>query len=104
MGALLSGFNRQLHAVQTMVWREVQRAIGELMITQDGEVTDTIGVTAFFTDLKNFKPWLGRIEAGLRIAPSEWTAGDRDRLLALHDALEGVIRAPSKFVPDLAPP
>ena len=78
-----------------MVWREVQRAIGELMIWQDGEVTDTMGVTTFFNDFEKFKPWLGRIEAGLRIAPGEWAEGDRDRLLALINALAGVIEAPS---------
>jgi hypothetical protein len=45
-----------------MIWREAQRAVGELMVTHDGEITDTVGVAGFLSDYEKFRPWLHRME------------------------------------------
>jgi hypothetical protein len=71
-----------------MVWRESQRAIGELMISQEAEIDDTIGVAAFLSDYARFKPWLHRMEGGLKQqSPSE---RERERLVSIQGNLDAL--------------
>ena len=62
-----------------MVWREAQRAIGELMVTRDGDAVDTIGVADFVSALDKFQPWMGRMAEMIRTGdPAGWqTASPR---------------------------
>jgi hypothetical protein len=49
-----------------MIWRDVQRAIGELMIQDRGGRTIVLGYAEFLRDYDNFSPWLGRTEKALQ--------------------------------------
>ena len=72
-----------------MIWRETQRAIGELMIREEAGVVDTIGVADFLTDFEKFRPWLYRVEHALRrgIPVSGWPEQGR-RLKDLERSLD----------------
>jgi hypothetical protein len=64
-----------------MMWREAQRAVGEVMVTHDDDIVDTIGVAGFVTRIERFRPWLARMEQLFRgTASSYWPAGERRRL------------------------
>jgi hypothetical protein len=72
-----------------MIWRESQRAIGELMIVKDGDVVDTVGVAAFVADFENFRPWLQRIELVMRNQPSsQWPRTEVERLKDVQSLLD----------------
>lgn len=76
-----------------MVWREAQRAIGEVMITRDGEVTDTLGVVGFVAQWASLRPWMHRMRRLLETSPpGEWE-GERARLAELHTRLRKVVAA-----------
>src|SRR3954453_8058766 len=77
-----------------MMWREAQRAVGELMILRDGEVIDTIGVAAFMDDLDKFQRWLSRMEHMLPSGrPFDWDGGERARLAELKAGLDALSSA-----------
>jgi hypothetical protein len=69
------------------MWREAQRAVGELMITRDGDVIDTIGVAKFVVAIKRVHPWMSDMEQLIRTSPSNWGPGDRERLQQLQAVL-----------------
>jgi hypothetical protein len=72
-----------------VVWREAQRAIGELMITRDDDVLDVMGVAGFSAALTKLDPWLGRMRDTLVAgAQREWDAGDLEQLRAISHALK----------------
>jgi hypothetical protein len=73
-----------------MIWREAQRAVGELMITRDGDVIDTIGVAEFVLALKDVRPWMSDMEELIRTRPSAWAPGEQERLKAVQTALRDV--------------
>jgi hypothetical protein len=65
----------------SMMWREAQRAVGEVMVTHDDDVINTIGVAGFVARIERFRPWMARMEQLLRTtASSNWPAGERQRL------------------------
>lgn len=71
-----------------MVWREAQRAVGELMIRGEGEVIDTVGVADFLAEFEKYRPWLHRMERLIREKlPEEWPDGERARLAAIQSGL-----------------
>ena len=73
-----------------MVWSEAQRAIGELMIKHDGEVTDTIGVADFWAEFEKFRPWLHRMQRLMEtMTPDDWY-GEVERLADVQSALESL--------------
>jgi hypothetical protein len=77
-----------------MVWRESQRALGELMITREGEAIDIVGVAGFLADFDKFRPWLSRLERHMKNEqPGDWPAGERERLDDIHSALETLVAA-----------
>jgi hypothetical protein len=77
-----------------MIWREAQRAIGELMITRDREVVDTMGVAGFVYELETFRPWMSRMEELMRTQePPRWPAGERERLEDVRAALAKLVAA-----------
>jgi hypothetical protein len=72
-----------------MIWRESQRAIGELMITRDGDLVDVMGVAGFASAFDKFRPWMARMEDTIRERPpSGWQPGERERLRYLRAALD----------------
>lgn len=72
-----------------MIWREAQRAVGELMITREGDVVDAKGVADFVFELDKFRPWLSRMEAIVATERiSDWDAGERRRLQDARAALD----------------
>jgi len=75
----------------SMIWREAQRAVGELMITQDGDITDTIGVAGFWAAIDKFRPWLNRMEDLMKERPANWDKGDLARLRDIQVALTGLV-------------
>jgi hypothetical protein len=76
------------------VWREAQRAIGELVITRDGEVIDTLGVAGFMEQWENIRPWLHRAQRLIESTPlADWNAGERARLDAVYAGLIEVVAA-----------
>lgn len=80
-----------------MVWREAQRAIGELMISKESDVVDTVGVAGFVDQLDRMKPWMnGIMEAMTCAGPSEWPAGDRQRLSEIGTQLSELAAAASR--------
>ena len=74
-----------------MVWSEAQRAIGELMIKHDGEVTDTIGVADFWARVREVPcPWLHRMQRLMEtMTPDDWY-GEVERLADVQSALESL--------------
>jgi hypothetical protein len=70
-----------------MIWREAQRAVGELMITRDGDVIDTIGVAEFVVAIKRVRPWMSRMEELFRTPASKWDPGEWERLEELQAVL-----------------
>jgi hypothetical protein len=70
-----------------MMWREAQRAVGELMITRDGDVIDTIGVAEFVVAIKRVRPWMSDTEQLIRTSPDRWDSGERERLQQLQKVL-----------------
>ena len=74
-----------------MIWRESQRAIGELMLTHEEHVVDTLGVAGFVTNLKKLEPWIHRMEGLMKAVPaSEWPGRERDRLRDVRSGLEAL--------------
>jgi hypothetical protein len=71
-----------------MLWREAQRAVGELMIIREGDVVDTKGVAGFVSDLDRFRPWISRVEAIVAREVSDWDPGERERLQDVRAALD----------------
>jgi hypothetical protein len=79
-----------------MIWREAQRAVGELMITRDGDVIDTVGVAEFVVAIERVRPWMSRMEQLITTSPSNWGPGERERLEHLQAVLGQVANeAPS---------
>jgi hypothetical protein len=79
-----------------VMWREAQRAVGELMITRDGDVIDTIGVADFVVAIKRVRPWMSDMEQLIGTSPDSWGPGERERLEAVQAALRQVAKqAPS---------
>jgi hypothetical protein len=82
-----------------MIWREAQRAVGELMITRDEDIIDTMGAAEFVTAIYRFRPWMSRMEKTIRTEPpSKWDQGERKRLEdvgAALDVLDDELRHPS---------
>jgi hypothetical protein len=76
-----------------MLWREAQRAVGELMVTHDDGVVDISGVAGFVSSAEGLHPWLFRIEGLLKTDPHEWPGGERQRLADAHTALEALAAA-----------
>jgi hypothetical protein len=76
-----------------MMWREAQRAVGELMITRDGDVTDTIGVADFVVAIERVRPWMSRMEQLITTRPSTWDPGEREHLVELQAVLGQVPNA-----------
>lgn len=75
-----------------MVWRESQRAIGELMITHDRDVVDTVGVAGFLADFEKFRPWLHRMEYLMKTEPGfDWPEDERERLSDIRSGLEALV-------------
>jgi hypothetical protein len=71
-----------------MVWREAQRAVGELMIIHDGDIIDTLGVAGFLDKVEAVRPWLGRMEDAITAKPpSGWGEADHHRLHDVSEAL-----------------
>jgi hypothetical protein len=72
-----------------MLWREAQRAVGELMILREGDVVDTKGVADFVSELNKFRPWISRMEAIVATEQvSDWDPGERQRLQDVRAGLE----------------
>jgi hypothetical protein len=71
-----------------MVWREAQRAVGELMITREDDVLDTKGVAGFASEFERFRPWMSRMEALMTTGQSsDWEPGERKRLSDVRELL-----------------
>lgn len=83
-----------------MIWREAQRAIGELMVAQTGDITDIIGVADFVAQFDKFKPWLHRVEDVMKIPDQrdrrQGLEQSRSRLEAVHAALVDLRRSASQ--------
>jgi hypothetical protein len=81
-----------------MVWREAQRAIGELMLAQDADVLDTVGVAGFIDRLDSIGPWMrGIMDAMALSGPSEWEEGDKRRLTEIADQLTALAERANQF-------
>ena len=79
-----------------MVWREAQRAIGEVMIRRDGEVIDTLGVVGFVAEWESLRPWLHRMRRLLDTTPpADWDEGERSRLDAVESGLKDIVEMTS---------
>jgi hypothetical protein len=76
-----------------MLWREAQRAVGEVMLTHDDGVVDVSGVAGFVACAEQLHPWMFRIEGLLRTDPSKWPAGERERLADTRTALNELAAA-----------
>jgi hypothetical protein len=77
-----------------MLWREAQRAIGELMVTREDDVIDVDGVAGFSAAHEKLKPWMARMEAAISQSdPSAWGAGELNRLQDVGEALEELVIA-----------
>lgn len=76
-----------------MLWREAQRAIGELMVTHDDGVVDVSGVAGFSTSRESLHPWMFRVEGMLRTDPAQWPEGERERLAEAQAALDHLAAA-----------
>jgi hypothetical protein len=76
-----------------MLWREAQRAVGELMVTHDDGVVDVSGVAGFVASMETLHPWLFRLEGLLRTDPSKWPEGERERLGEAQTALNQLAAA-----------
>jgi nitrate reductase assembly molybdenum cofactor insertion protein NarJ len=72
-----------------MTWFEAQRAIGELMLVDQGEDYGVKGFAAFSGDVGDFLPWLGEFKAALESHKAERSA----RLVAIQHALVELVRA-----------
>jgi hypothetical protein len=84
-----------------MIWRESQRAVGELMIVNDREVIDTLGVADFLAEFEKFRPWLSRMERLMKAErPEEWSKSERERLDDVHTALDALV---SELRPAVSP-
>jgi hypothetical protein len=74
-----------------MMWREAQRAVGEVMATHDDDVIDTIGVAGFVERIERVRPWMARMEELLRTtASSNWPSGERQRLENVQAVLDNI--------------
>jgi hypothetical protein len=76
-----------------MLWREAQRAIGELMITREDGVTATIGYAAFLGQFKEFAPWLDRMQQVFDRGESVGTWPERQRANDLRERLDELLQA-----------
>jgi hypothetical protein len=76
-----------------MIWREAQRAVGELMVTHDDGVVDTKGVAGFVESMESLHPWMFRMEGLLRTDSSKWPEGERKRLSDAQTALNELAAA-----------
>jgi hypothetical protein len=76
-----------------MLWREAQRAIGELMITHEDGVTETIGYAAFLRRFKEFAPWLDRMQQVLDRGQPVGAWAERVRANDLRERLEELLQA-----------
>jgi hypothetical protein len=76
-----------------MLWREAQRAIGELMVTHDDGVVDISGVAGFAKSREALHPWMFRVEGMLRTDPGQWPEGERERLADARAALDRLAAA-----------
>jgi hypothetical protein len=89
-------FSTERYGSGFMIWREAQRAVGELMITRDGDVIDTVGVAEFVVAIERVRPWMSRMEQLITTSPSNWGPGERERLEHLQAVLGQVANeAPS---------
>jgi hypothetical protein len=71
-----------------MIWREAQHAVGELMITRDEDIVDTMGAAQFVAKIDRFRPWMSRMEDMIRKKPPpKWHQGERRRLRDVAAAL-----------------
>jgi hypothetical protein len=77
------------------IWREAQRAIGELMITREQDVIDVVGVAGFSAARDKLQPWMARIEPISESPPSHWTQGERQRLEHVTEALAALTSNPA---------
>jgi hypothetical protein len=72
-----------------MIWREAQHAVGELMITRDEDIVDTMGAAEFVARAYRFRPWMSRMEDIIsQKPPSAWDHGERERLTDVAAALD----------------
>jgi hypothetical protein len=72
-----------------MIWREAQHAVGELMVTVDEDIVDTMGAAEFVAKIYRFRPWTSRMEDMIRKEPpSKWHRGERRRLRDVAAALD----------------
>lgn len=72
-----------------LVWRGEQRAIGELMISRDGDQTQCLGYASFAERQDpQFRSWLDRLETEI----DELAMGHTPRLVELQHALVDLVR------------
>jgi hypothetical protein len=74
-----------------MLWREAQRAIGELMIVREDDVIDVAGVAGFSSARDELRPWMARMEETIKTAPSQWSPRESDRLRDISNALTDLV-------------
>jgi hypothetical protein len=76
---------------QLMIWKDAQRAIGELMIQHSDGKTTVLGYAGFLKNYSNFRPWLERVERALQpgLAPKSHRLTDiQHDLVALVKELD----------------
>jgi hypothetical protein len=83
-------FNRDDYAREFMLWRDEQRALGELMIVQDAVPRTCLGHWNFF-ELYNTNPYISRWFARLERHLRDGTASNDRRLALVQSALRRLV-------------